>query len=176
MIWFGIVLFIFIVILLLLATRINVAFSYLFVLEGSHELEVRFSIFRIRISQRRINFRKQKGEEGVVDDFINIVMEKSKHRQLESVIKKIRITSLSWETSIATGDVISTGMSAGLLWTIKELGLFIVDTYANYRCKPLVSVKPIYEGVAFRTRLACNIAVSIHTAFTIYKLLKNNNN
>lgn len=172
MIWFGIVLFIFIVILLLLATRINVAFSYLFVLEGSHELEVRFSIFRIRISQRRINFRKK---EGVVDDFISILMEKSKHRQLESVIKKIRITSLSWETSIATGDVISTGMSAGLLWTIKELGLFIVDTYANLRCKPLVNVKPIYEGVTFRTRLACNIAVSIHTALTIYKLLKNNN-
>lgn len=169
MIWILLVLFIIILYGFLFFKKMHIRLNYTFMLDGDHEFNMSMEIFGIKIKSKRLNLRsldsKSRGDASLLDMIFN----RQKVDELKAVLVKVDVRDLACETAIGTGDVISTGIATGMLWSIKQSSLLMLEDILNLRCVPLLKVHSNYQGVIFQTRIECYLVLPFYMTFRFLK-------
>lgn len=168
MIWILIVLFIIILYGLFLLKKMHIRLSYTFMLDGDHEFNLSMEIFGIKIKSKKLNLRSSVSDP---DDasLLEMIFSRQKVDELKAILVKVDVRDLAWETAVGTGDVISTGIATGMLWSIKQSSLLMLEDILNLRCVPLLKVHSNYQGVIFHTRIECYLVLPFYMTFRFLK-------
>lgn len=83
------------------------------------------------------------------------------HEQIEKMLKAVHVTQLQWTTRFGTGEAVSTGSGAGMVWGIKWSLLALVSRYLTMQSKPDVSVEPLFQQETLETNIRFAVTVQI---------------
>ncbi|WP_261133277.1 DUF2953 domain-containing protein [Bacillus sp. Marseille-Q3570] len=98
--------------------------------------------------------------------------------QLGSIVrkflKKVTIEEYQWVSTIGTGDAASTGIFAGLLWTIKGSVAGFLSFATRMEKPPVLEVTPSFQAPIVQTNLLCMFSFQIGQAMlAAYLIVKN---
>lgn len=75
--------------------------------------------------------------------------------------KKIIIRHFNWETGIGIGDAALTGIATGLLWNVKNVVIYILNTQFRITDVPAVNIRFDFERIVFTTQFDCIFSFKI---------------
>lgn len=71
------------------------------------------------------------------------------------LLRKIYIQDFKWNTEFSTGDPALTGVSSGILWTIKSQIWAWVRRHTNVLAKPVIQVQPSFNHSCLSLEIVC---------------------
>lgn len=96
-------------------------------------------------------------------------MQLAKKPSVRQLLKEMDVIRFCWQTKGGTGDVISTSVASGMLWTIKGAILAYLSQHMNLRHKPELDIKSDFQNICFETNFSCMI--SFRLGNTIRRIL-----
>lgn len=87
------------------------------------------------------------------------------HTRGKKLLKSIRVQSFNWNTSIGLGEAELTGLSTGILFSLKGILLGILTTYVTFSKDIRMNVTPIYQGEGINSEL------NVRLSFRLGKLI-----
>ncbi|MCF6408774.1 DUF2953 domain-containing protein [Pseudalkalibacillus salsuginis] len=95
-------------------------------------------------------------------------------RIVRGFLKKMTVEEFEWVSTIGTGDAASTGIFAGLLWTIKGSVAGFISFTTNMIKPPVLEVTPSFQTPVVQTELFCMFSFRIGQAMlAAYLIVKN---
>ncbi|MFD3445304.1 DUF2953 domain-containing protein [Microbacteriaceae bacterium 4G12] len=181
--WSIIILIIILLCFLIFITKISLKLSVFYTLDEKHAvLQIRVWFFRYTIDL--LSFKKkgakeqqnkttsQKMDESTflqgfekLSDFIKTI--EDIHTMSKAFLHKVKVRELKWTSHFGTGDAASTGMIAGLIWTIKGMLVGLVSNYMKVTKRPELNVNPIFQGEAIVTHLECLVSFRVGQALVL---------
>ncbi|MFC0298784.1 DUF2953 domain-containing protein [Geobacillus jurassicus] len=83
------------------------------------------------------------------------------HEIMKQFYRHVTIMQWEWKTTIGTGDAASTGLLAGLGWSLKYMIIGAASRYMNMKTTPVVAIVPAYDRAASETAFLCMIQFRI---------------
>jgi hypothetical protein len=77
------------------------------------------------------------------------------HEIMKQFYRHVTITKWEWRTTIGTGDAASTGLIAGLGWSLKYTIIGVVSRYTKMKTVPVIMIVPSYDRVVSETAFLC---------------------
>ncbi|MGP3562187.1 MULTISPECIES: DUF2953 domain-containing protein [Geobacillus] len=104
--------------------------------------------------------KKRKWTPGDIVDFFRQVKRFLKqvvdlHEIMKRFYRHITITTWEWKTNIGTGDAASTGLVAGLGWSLKYTITGAVSRYTKMNTIPVIVIVPAYDRIVSETSFLC---------------------
>jgi hypothetical protein len=98
------------------------------------------------------------------------------HKIVTRFLKRVKVSNLYWDTYIGLGDAASTGVAAGMLWTVKGSLIGFLGAKMKVIQTPQLSVHPLFQMHYAQTKLSCifsfKIGYAIGAAFQFVKFWK----
>ncbi|WP_408007197.1 DUF2953 domain-containing protein [Pseudalkalibacillus sp. A8] len=95
-------------------------------------------------------------------------------RIVRRFLRKMTVEEFEWVSTIGTGDAASTGIFAGLLWTIKGSVTGFLSFATNMIKPPVLEVTPSFQTPVVQTDLLCMFSFRIGQAMlAAYLIVKN---
>lgn len=91
------------------------------------------------------------------------------HTRGKKLLKSIRIQSFNWNTSVGLGEAELTGLSTGILLSLKGILLGILTMYFIFSRDIMMNVTPIYQGEGINSEL--NVKLSFRLGKLIILLI-----
>ncbi|MBB6282648.1 hypothetical protein HNR34_000976 [Geobacillus subterraneus] len=77
------------------------------------------------------------------------------HEIMKQFYRHVTVTKWEWRTTIGTGDAASTGMVAGLGWSLKYMITGAVSRYTKMKAIPVMMIVPAYDRAVSETAFLC---------------------
>lgn len=92
---------------------------------------------------------------------------------IHKFFKKVKVLKWEWHTVIGTGEAASTGVAAGVMWTLKSMVIQFVSNYVNFQVSPDVSISPNFTKRTSKTSFKCMIQFRLgHAMIAGIRLMK----
>lgn len=170
----------FVILILILLSRLYVSFKLLYSDQAQY-ISVSVSLFRIRIFKRKVPLSAETISSGpAFGNYSPSIREllasfKPIQQTMMATLKKVTLHRFNWVTKGGTGDAASTGITAGGIWTVKGMAAGLIGNMLQLKCHPVVQVKPDYQKMYFYSTMDCMVSVqiaqAIHIIFKIMRLL-----
>lgn len=72
-----------------------------------------------------------------------------------------RIKRLEWSSEFSLGDAACTGVTAGLVWSLKSTLLTVVSSHTRLETVPRIRVRPNFQEPLFHTLINCIFEIRI---------------
>nr|GGG61592.1 hypothetical protein GCM10011398_01090 [Virgibacillus oceani] len=184
MFWVAIGVILFCLLLLISKVNIYITFSYK---QDSQLIIVRIRFYGIQLLNKVIDLDEVenkdlwknpfKGKSFIeslkyVDSLAHSVFETigSLTIAARTFFERMHVHRLEWNTFFGTGDVSSTGIAAGGLWTIKGSLIGFAGTISTLECEPIISVLPNFQRKFIDSKFDCIVSIRIGQA--MYALIK----
>jgi len=82
------------------------------------------------------------------------------HEIMKQFYRHVTITKWEWRTTIGTGDAASTGLIAGLGWSLKYTIIGVVSRYTKMKTVPVIMIVPSYDPSGFGNSVFMYVSVS----------------
>ncbi|WP_112181619.1 DUF2953 domain-containing protein [Paraliobacillus zengyii] len=92
------------------------------------------------------------------------------HKLIRARLKKVNMHSLNWETTIGTAEATSTGLLAGLCWTVKGCIGAVLDQFVNIKESPEFKVTPVFQQRLVNSNCTCIFSMRLGQA--IYTMMQ----
>lgn len=94
------------------------------------------------------------------------------HSLLNTLMPSVTIKKLIWQTEFGTNDACSTGIVAGILWSIKGSVSAFVQEKCKMAVKPHINVIPHFQMLGLESELDCIALIKMGKAIRIRKKYK----
>lgn len=180
MVWIWIILGFVILVVIIFLSRIYITGNY-FYRQNKQRLFITISIFHIRIYKKDVDVMAKSNNDVSLFNDLSLDTFTTKLKDLFQIVKqsgsmanlilnRISIHQLKWVTRGGTGEASTTGLTSGLIWTIKGALIGIMVEKSNLKCKPEIEVIPYFQNKYIESKMDC--IVSIRLGQAIYAFLK----
>ncbi|WP_078414041.1 DUF2953 domain-containing protein [Priestia abyssalis] len=95
------------------------------------------------------------------------------HKIVKRFLSHVSIERIRWNTVIGSGDAMYTGVTVGMIWSLKGSLIGIVSQYMRLKDHPIIEVLPSFQYHTLETRFQCMISFRIgHAILTSLRILK----
>ncbi|GGM26512.1 hypothetical protein GCM10011351_10290 [Paraliobacillus quinghaiensis] len=85
-------------------------------------------------------------------------------------LRKVKVHTFDWETTIGTADAASTGMISGLCWSIKGSVGAMLDSFMKLKTTPNYQVTPVFQEKLINSTCTCIFSIRLGQA--MYTLMQ----
>ncbi|MDY0396978.1 DUF2953 domain-containing protein [Virgibacillus halophilus] len=91
---------------------------------------------------------------------------------LNALLPKVRVRKLYWQTKFGTGDACSTGILAGVLWSMKGSAGAFIQEKCNVEKQPQIGISPYFQTRGLQSELDCIATIKMGKAIRMRKQFK----
>jgi len=148
--------------------------------DGTIEVQLRVFFKKIQLYEKSFSKRNDLNNQKLnVENVFNLCKKTTK--QLKTVRKQVhhlpkvpktKVIDFTWHTQIGTSNAAETGLAAGSAWTVKMLGIDVVQKYIKMTKQPNLFVEPAFDEKKFETVLLCMVHTKIGETMEVMKYIK----
>jgi hypothetical protein len=121
--------------------------------------------------KKKVTFAQLKKQFKAYKDMV--VHVQSFYQIIQKFCSKIKISNMTWHSSIGLGEASSSAVASGALWSLKGVVLQLINTFFTLKGSPSISVVPLFQVMHSETRFTCMVSFKIgHAILVMLRVMK----